>query len=1766
MTCSRSFDRLLQAACLGLVGMLTVAGCGGSTTKKDSGTDAPGSVAVVQLKTDKASVNFGNVVQGQSSTPAQVVTVTNTGGATTVSPSANAPFVIDSTTCGTLAAAATCTISLKFYPSTVGAASGVLTVASGLTVSLSGVGVAPAAFEMTGLKDLGTVVVGATVQDSITVTATSAVSGLSCTTSGADITADPAKACPATLAAGASCTIGFTFKATTAGQKSNSIVCNATGVTRTTPVTALVVTPASLALDPKSVTITSPVGTASSAVSFSLINGGGAESGALTVASTGATAEFTVTNECLVPLKPSSICKIGVVFKPTSAGEKTLTLTVTDAKAPTTPVTATVKGTGTPPGSLTISGTAEFGTVAVGTTSASKILTVTNPGGSDTAVLTVTLSDTTNYVKGADSCSGAALGAGKTCTIAVAFKPASSGSKPASLSVSAPGAAAATAPLTGIGLGKAVLALAPSTLDFGGVVVNAVSGTKTFTITNTGESETGPLEVFKDDSSSSVGGGSQFSYTSTCQASLKPTETCAVVVTFAPLRAGNASSRISVRAVDLSVSSQAGVLLGLGLETADLRISCADGFADTVVSKVSPTVTCTVENEGDTASGALTAAVTGDFAIVTASNNCATADLRKNMTCTLALTFNPTAKGERTGVLTVTSVNSGAANQQLTGTGLGIVEIKEFAWDTTYSGFLELEAGNYDFPQTTFGQSSDPPYLTLAVYVRASVGNLSVTGNLGTPADFYVTGQGAYVPGASGWVSGCETLGTTDPYNVMRPLYQPVCVQVVQFTPKSKGLKAGSITATGASGQTDTGTFQGTGTGPITLNPSPLTFANIAVGDASSEPLTLTVANNGSSSLTGAQFTLAGANASLFAVVSDLLTGQTIPAGGDVELLIRFIPDELGEKTATLTVTGTYGSTTETATVNLVGNGAKAAGITVDPATVTLGPTAINATSAAATITVTNAEGSVATGEIEYEILGSSEFTTVPPTTPPETQGTCGNSDSTPIGAGGNCTIKVWFKPTAGLGVGARSARLTVTAAPGGTKTVTLAGNATPQITISPATIQDLSNVVLNDTESPIKIVTVTNNGDLAANVGVGLVDNINRLRPTDPAQFRIKTNNCATAVPGRGGTCTLDLQMVPTVAGVAYATLEVKDTSTNQQATVDVQGNGQNPAKLELAPGSAVDRDFGEIRLGNTSKEVVYTVTNTGDRASGRLTYGLYTHRANLNDIPVAHPKASDFIMTGTTCPTTEAGLAAGASCNIAVAFHPTGGDSPTTSVDVDLLVTATPGTETTGLKIPTLSLPRLTGNATASATTDAYLVELSTMSSPYTFPALGTATSLTITLRLTAGSNAVGTVGAFTFSDFGGQGAVGGQSEFAQSPAHACGSLGANAGCDVPVVWTPSLATAGTRVIEVENAASGTRAVLFATVPRAAQLVATPVAGLDFDDVRFNTDSPILSLTVKNTGESVTKGNLVVTKQAGAPADLVVLAGGCQGQPLQPNATCTVSVRIHANSTGSNTYTVTVSDAGDLAVNTGGMPVTWTGKALPLLTPSESSHDFAIVAVGVESTAVTLTLSNQANAEITGPLSISVDDTDFSVEAGTAPGTCGAAVEGLDASEQCTLTVSFLPGVLLPASKDGKITVTSTSGATAEVILTGVAEAALRVTILAVTGGTSVLTPAPSVTFNSTSILSAVDTHPRVVVTFQNATGAPTTGLLRAVLGGTDMGQFRNITDTCTGERLGSGITCTVTLRFDPTTIGSKVGTLTLSGMPGDSAAVALAGTATQ
>jgi hypothetical protein len=172
----------------------------------------------------------------------------------------------------------------------------------------------------------------------------------------------------------------------------------------------------------------------------------------LTTALAGANAaEFAIVdNRCVVPLAPLSTCAIQAVYKPTSAGSKTATLTVTDDTAGSTPATATLVGIGGGP-MVTITGPANLGSVLVGTAGTPSTYTISNTGGTATGALTVAASGA-EFVIGGDLCSGLPLAANKTCMFTVTFSPTSVGMKAAVLSVSSAGSVLGSLHVQGTGV------------------------------------------------------------------------------------------------------------------------------------------------------------------------------------------------------------------------------------------------------------------------------------------------------------------------------------------------------------------------------------------------------------------------------------------------------------------------------------------------------------------------------------------------------------------------------------------------------------------------------------------------------------------------------------------------------------------------------------------------------------------------------------------------------------------------------------------------------------------------------------------------------------------------------------------------------------------------------------------------------------------------------------------------------------------------------------------------------------------------------------------------------------------------------------------------------------------------------------------------------------------------------------------------------------------------------------------------------------------
>jgi hypothetical protein len=314
-------------------------------------------------------------------------------------------------------------------------------------------------------------------------------------------------------------------------------------------------------------------------------NVGGAPTGVLTTATLGGpnAGDFAITdNKCVVPLAPLATCAIQVVFKPTLVGAETATLTVTDATVGSTPATATLIGTAIAPAMLAITGVQDLGIVTVGETGTASIYTLANSGGTASELLLVASVDA-QFVVGNDMCTGFALAVAATCTFTVTFTPGAEGVRTTVLTAKSGAEVAAQKQIQGTGMARPVppaLSLKPPTLDFGSINVNTTAGPQTFTVTNTGGTASGVLSVFKNDSTSSVGGGSQFTYTTTCSAALAPAAACFVAVTYAPTIAGSASATITVTdgiASVLATVSGTGTSKKKGGQTCSGASECVSG-------------------------------------------------------------------------------------------------------------------------------------------------------------------------------------------------------------------------------------------------------------------------------------------------------------------------------------------------------------------------------------------------------------------------------------------------------------------------------------------------------------------------------------------------------------------------------------------------------------------------------------------------------------------------------------------------------------------------------------------------------------------------------------------------------------------------------------------------------------------------------------------------------------------------------------------------------------------------------------------------------------------------------------------------------------------------------------------------------------------------------------------------------------------------------------------------------------------------------------
>ena len=222
--------------------------------------------------------------------------------------------------------------------------------------------------------------------------------------------------------------------------------------------------------------------------------------------------------------------------------------------------------------------------------------------------------------------------------------------------------------------GAPVVALSAAALTFASTTVGVTSAAQTVTVTNTG---TAALTI----SGVAVSGAnaSSFAETTTCGSVLAAGGSCAVSVTFTPAAAGAASAAVSItdnasgspQSVTLSGTGTAPAAPGVMLNPTSLTFTGVNLGSSSAAQSVMLT------NTGNALLTISSIGVTGMNASSFAQTNSCGASVAVGGSCTISVTFTPSAAGVLTAAISV--ADNGAGSPQtvgLTGTGVGVAAVQ----------------------------------------------------------------------------------------------------------------------------------------------------------------------------------------------------------------------------------------------------------------------------------------------------------------------------------------------------------------------------------------------------------------------------------------------------------------------------------------------------------------------------------------------------------------------------------------------------------------------------------------------------------------------------------------------------------------------------------------------------------------------------------------------------------------------------------------------------------------------------------------------------------------------------------------------------------------------------------------------------------------------------------------------------------------------------------------------------------------------------------
>lgn len=749
---------------------------------------------------------------------------------------------------------------------------------------------------------------------------------------------------------------------------------------------------------------------------------------------------------CATSVAVGTSCTVIVAFVPTAAGSRTGTLSIAHSGL-TTPALIPLSGTGAGTTATPVAALAptslSFASTAVGSSSAQQSTTLSNTGSGPLTLGTITRTGSDFNIAGGTCAAGGTVAAGSSCTVALAFAPTATGARTGSVAIThnASGGSSTVA-LTGTATAAAAPAatLSASTLSFGSLTVGSTSSSQSLTLSNSGTAALTLGTLSTSSSDFRISGG-------TCAAggTLAAGASCSTTLTFTPSAAGARSATLSITHNASGGSSTAG-LSGTGVAATPVAGVSPSALAfSQVVGSRSAASTVTLSNTGTAAltlgSFSFSGAQAGDFALGSSNTCVAGGSLAPSSSCTLSVTFLPTASGVRSASLVVSHNGSGASSSvSLSGTGTSAPQPT-----------LSLNSSALNFGALVLGSSSASQTVT-------------VSNSGSAPLSF----SGFTLTGASGDFSRSGTCSTSSALAAGSS-----CTLVLGFTPTAVGTRSATLTvASNASNGSAVIALSGSGSAApvpaVTLTPASLDFGNQSIG-AASAARSVTLSNSGSGALTISSLTTTAP------YTLSHNCGSSLAAAASCTLNVVFTPNGAGTAAGSVALRSNATGSPHALSLSGTGllslpvlswspsNAALAFGeVSVGQSGSTFSRTLNNAGPGAATLTALPISG---TDAADFAIAAGS---------------TC--SASSVLAQGGSCTLRLSFQPAA---AGARSASLNVSSNGSNPGAIALSGTATaPAGAAMSATPSSLSlQMAASDSSSTPQTVLISNSGSAALNV-----------------------------------------------------------------------------------------------------------------------------------------------------------------------------------------------------------------------------------------------------------------------------------------------------------------------------------------------------------------------------------------------------------------------------------------------------------------------------------------------------------------------------------------------------------------------------------------------------------------------------------------------------------------------------------------------------------